>query len=305
MDIIAFDWTLYWFMFPVAICVATSAMLSGIGGAAIFAPIFMIIFPLLGPEYPLQSIAAAIGVALLTEVFGFSSGFVGYYRKGLIDFRSAIPFIKVGVPIGIIGAVLLGVLSQYEEVLRGSYALLMLILSYIIIKHHEPHGAEPKTKNEVDKSVRKTNSRVINAKDGTKYEFLIPVQGKKGGAATGLGAFLTGLLGVGIGEVVMPQLVKRNNVPIPVAAATSVFIVIVVVASASFTQISSLIAEGGMAAVPWNVVVYTIPAVIIGGQIGPRLQGKVSQRTMEKAIGYLFLVVGISMGWIAIRNSFF
>ena len=103
----------------------------------------------------------------------------------------------------------------------------------------------------------------------------------------------------------MPQLVKRNNVPIPVAAATSVFIVIVVVASASFTQISSLIAEGGMAAVPWNVVVYTIPAVIIGGQIGPRLQGKVSQRTMEKAIGYLFLVVGISMGWIAIRNSFF
>ena len=78
MDIIAFDWTLYWFMFPVAICVATSAMLSGIGGAAIFAPIFMIIFPLLGPEYPFQSIAAAIGVALLTEVFGFSSGFVGY-----------------------------------------------------------------------------------------------------------------------------------------------------------------------------------------------------------------------------------
>ena len=187
MDIIAFDWTLYWFMFPVAICVATSAMLSGIGGAAIFAPIFMIIFPLLGPEYPFESIAAAIGVALLTEVFGFSSGFVGYYRKGLIDFRSAIPFIKVGVPIGIIGAILLGVLSEYEEVLRGSYALLMLILSYIIIKHHGPHDAGPKTKSEVDGSLRKTNFRVINAKDGTKYEFSIPVQGKKRGGRDRIG----------------------------------------------------------------------------------------------------------------------
>ena len=71
-------------MFPVALCVATTAMLSGIGGAAMFAPIFMIIFPILGPEYPFESIAAAIGVALFTEVFGFSSGFVGYYRKNLI-----------------------------------------------------------------------------------------------------------------------------------------------------------------------------------------------------------------------------
>ena len=88
------DWTIYWFMFPVSICVATSAMLSGIGGAALFIPIFAIIFPMLGPEYPLP-MAAAIGTALMTEVFGFSSGFVGYYRKGLIDFRSAVPFFVV------------------------------------------------------------------------------------------------------------------------------------------------------------------------------------------------------------------
>ena len=141
MDLAQFDWTLYWFMFPVAMCIATTAMLSGIGGAAMFAPIFMIIFPILGPEYPFEGIAAAIGVALLTEVFGFSSGFVGYYRKKLIDFKGAIPFILVGVPVGIVGAILLNVLSDYEEVLRGSYALLMLVLSYVIIKVHEPKQA--------------------------------------------------------------------------------------------------------------------------------------------------------------------
>ena len=307
MDLSLFDWTIYWFMFPVAICVATTAMLSGIGGAAMFAPIFMIIFPVLGPEYPLPSIAAAIGVALFTEVFGFSSGFVGYYRKKLIDFKSAIPFIIVGVPVGIIGAIFLSILSDYEEVLRGSYALLMLVLSYIIIKHHEPKTVPQQVMdhNAVKNNVLKDReTRTIEDRDGNLYSYPIPRQGK-GAVATGIGGFLTGLLGVGIGEVVIPQLVKRNQVPIPVAAATSVFVVIVVVASASFTQITTLIAEGGLNAVPWNVVVYTIPAVIIGGQIGPRLQGKVSQRSMEKGIGYLFFIIGLAMAWIAIRNTFF
>ena len=70
------DFTLYWFMLPVSVCVATCAMLCGIGGAALFTPIFILVFPLLGPEYPLDSTVAAIGTALLTETFGFSSGFV-------------------------------------------------------------------------------------------------------------------------------------------------------------------------------------------------------------------------------------
>lgn len=36
---------------------------------------------------------------------------------------------------------------------------------------------------------------------------------------------MTGMLGMGIGEVVIPQLVKKNGVPLPVAAGTSVFVV--------------------------------------------------------------------------------
>jgi uncharacterized protein len=305
MDFAQFDWTLYWFMFPVAMCVATTAMLSGIGGAAMFAPIFMIIFPILGPEYPLQNMAAAIGVALMTEVFGFSSGFVGYYRKRLIDFRSAVPFILVGVPIGIVGALLLTTFKEFEEALRGAYGLLMLILSYELIRHHDPlqeMHLDSEEEDAADKAARPTMS--ITGRDGTTYTYKKPRQGK-GAIATGVGGFLTGLLGVGIGEVVMPQLAKRNGVPIPVAAATSVFVVIVVIAAASFTQISSLVAQGGLNAVPWNVVVYTIPAVIIGGQIGPRLQGKIAPRTMERSIGYLFLVIGVAMSYIAIRNTFF
>ena len=54
---------------------------------------------------------------------------------------------------------------------------------------------------------------------------------------------------------------------------------------------------------PWNVLVYTVPAVLIGGQIGPRLQGKVSHRAVEIGIGWLFTVIGVAMAVTALRDS--
>ena len=295
------DWVQYWFMFPISIGIATTAMLSGIGGAALFIPIFVIIFPALGPEYPLTT-AAAIGSALLTEVFGFSSGFVGYYRKKLIDFRSAIPFLMVAVPIAIIGAILLATLKEQEVVLKGAYALLMLVLCPVILRHTPPEKiAEPQSAGAAAVADDRP-MRSITGRDGKTYQYRKPRLGALGAGATGVGGFLTGLLGVGIGEVIVSQLVKRNRVPVAVAAATSVFTVIVTIASASFTQVTALIAAGGANAIPWNLVVYTVPAVIIGGQIGPRLQGTIPQRSMEKAIAILFGIIGVAMAFIVLRQ---
>jgi uncharacterized membrane protein YfcA len=73
------------------------------------------------------------------------------------------------------------------------------------------------------------------------------------------------------------------------------------IGAASFAQVTALIAAGGTNAIPWNLVCYTIPAVIIGGQIGPWLQGRIAQRTMEKAISILFGIIGLAMGWIVLR----
>jgi uncharacterized membrane protein YfcA len=296
------DWVQYWFMFPIAMGVATTAMLSGIGGAALFIPIFVIIFPILGPQYPLETTAAAIGSALLTEVFGFSSGFIGYYRKQLIDFRSAVPFLMVSVPIAIVGGLLLAALEAQDVLLKGAYAVLMLVLCPVILRHTPPEKiAEPQSVG----AAAVTDDRPmmsVTGRDGTTYRYRKPRLGAFGAAATGIGGFLTGLLGVGIGEVIISQLVKRNRVPVAVAAATSVFAVIITIASASFAQVTALMAGGGVNAIPWNLVVYTVPAVIIGGQIGPRLQGKIPQRTMEKIIAILFGIIGVAIGFIVLRQ---
>ncbi|HEY5643175.1 MAG TPA: sulfite exporter TauE/SafE family protein [Woeseiaceae bacterium] len=289
------DFTLYWFMFPVSIGVATCAMLSGIGGAALFTPIFVLIFPLLGPEYELPSTVAAIGTALLTETFGFSSGFVGYYRKRLIDFDIVKRFLKISVPVGILSAFLAHFVPG--GILIAGYALLVLVLAFVhVFMEHSGTPVHLLLPGDYGPNIRhKIDSR------GREYVYEIPVVGPMTRLATAIGAFLTGMVSVGIGEVVVPLLTKRG-VPVAVAAATSVAIVIVTVACASFTLIGQLVSEGGASAVPWHLIAYTIPGVIIGGQIGPRLQGAISQRTMEHAIGILFVLLAAGMFWVALKK---
>ncbi|NNF17794.1 MAG: sulfite exporter TauE/SafE family protein, partial [Gammaproteobacteria bacterium] len=234
------DFTLYWFMFPVAIVVATCAMLSGIGGAALFTPIFVLIFPLLGPEYVLASTTAAVGTALITQTFGFLSGFVGYYRRGLIDFALARRFIWIAVPVAIAGALTANLV--HDSVLLASYALLVAVLA-VLIWHSHNSAEKAITRQRLVVNRKKTDSR------GETYHYHHPNLGLKSAATTSVGAFLTGMVSVGIGEVTIAQL-TRKGVPIAVAAATSVVVVIVTIVFASATLFAQLINTGGWQAVP-------------------------------------------------------
>ena len=256
-------------MFPVSICVATLAMLSGIGGAALFTPIFVLILPLLGPEYPLTTTIAAIGAALMTQTFGFLSGFIGYYRRKLIDFSLARRFMVIAVPMAVIGAITANRVPG--RVLIGSYAVLVFVLAMFFIFHEK---------------------QILESQ----------VLGKRDKLITAAGAFLTGMVSVGIGEVIISQLTRRG-IPVAVAAATSVTVVIVTVAFASFAIVVQLVQAGGMNAVPWNLVCYSIPGVIIGGQIGPLLQGRIAQRTMEVSIALLFFVIAIAMSIVVLTSA--
>ncbi|MBT8066079.1 MAG: sulfite exporter TauE/SafE family protein [Gammaproteobacteria bacterium] len=271
------DFTLYWFMFPVSICVATCAMLSGIGGAALFTPIFVLLFPILGPEYVLASTFAAISTALLTQTFGFISGFIGYYRRRMIDFDLAFRFVKIAAPVAIVGALVAH--AVHDAILIAAYAVLVftLAIGMLFLRGRQP--------------TRPNYDTPIAAPQFETRDF----------ALTGVGAFLTGMVSVGIGEVIVSRLTKRG-IPVGTAAATSVAIVMFTILLATATLITQLVRDGGIGAIPWNLIVYEVPGVAIGGQIGPRLQGLISQRTMERAIGALFIFLAVAMMTVALRK---
>ncbi len=173
------DWTIYWFMFPVAICVASVAMLSGIGGAALFTPLLLIVFPLLGPEYPLATPAAAVGAALLTTAFGFGSGFVGYYRRRLIDFAAALPFIAVAAPAAVAGALLAHAVAQAW--IEAVYAAPVLTLAVVLVRERPAGGGnDGGSGGGKDGAGRPDDAnggrplRTIAARDGTLWRYPAP-----------------------------------------------------------------------------------------------------------------------------------
>lgn len=280
-------------MFPVSILVATCAMLSGIGGAALFTPIFILVFPLLGEEYVLASTMTAIAAALFTQTFGFLSGFVGYFRRKLIDYQLAGKLLRFSIPVAILGAFVANFV--HDSVLLAGYAILVAILAYVMWRN-PMQAAEAGAHLEGRDIIERTDSR------GETYTYDMPKFGPGSFALTSVGAFMTGMVSVGIGEVTISQLTHKR-VPIAVAAATSVLVVILTIVFATATLFAELIEAGGWTAIPWNLLIYDVPGVLIGGQIGPRLQGLVPQRRMRQAISVLFIGLAIAMMMVAMRKS--
>lgn len=96
-------WTVYWFMLPVCIGIASAAMFSGISGAAMLMPVFLIAFPLLG--VPTLTTVAAVGMSLFLETSGFGTGVYRYLRRGLVDTVTARRLALVTVPAAIVGSI--------------------------------------------------------------------------------------------------------------------------------------------------------------------------------------------------------
>jgi hypothetical protein len=110
----------FWYLFPVSIVIATIAMSSGVGGAVFFSPLFMLALKL-DPKI-------AIGSALATELFGFASGLVAYYKAKLIDFKLAKGLLIFSIPAAIIGTTYGGLIPPV--VLKSIFAVGLLFIGY-------------------------------------------------------------------------------------------------------------------------------------------------------------------------------
>jgi uncharacterized protein len=286
------NWTVYWFMFPACIVISSIAMLSGISGAAMLSPTIILGFPLIG--VPLLAPAAAIGMSLFTEFFGFSSGVVGYARRCLIDYNVASQMIYAAVPFAAAGALASAYINP--ALLKTIYGVMMFGLAGVLVRQSFTHPTSYPAALETSPEGGTREFRVerdthVCAAGRKEYRYKPEGLGLSR-TLTAVGGTLSGMLSTGLGEIELPQLVGICRLPLPVAAGTSILIVTAGVAAGSVTHVARLLSEGGLSAVPWNLIVYTVPGALIGGQIGARLQGTVREATMERFMAGLFVVIG-------------
>ena len=257
----------FWFMFPIATGIATIAMMAGIGGAVMFAPFFMLV---LGLDPRL-----ALGAGLVIEFFGFSSGTIGYWRKGEINFGIAKKIILFTVPATVVGVFLGRVIPSF--VLQIMLVLLLFYLaSQFLLGGKECQPKDPRCTGV---------SRISGKWDVTWATKL----------ASLFGGLIVGMISAGLGEINELTFLKRMKLPVAVASATSVFLVAMSASAGSVIHAYFLIAERSVS-VSSNVasiLVFTVPGVILGAQIGVILANNTNPRVMGKIVGILFLILAL------------
>ena len=100
-------------------------------------------------------------------------------------------------------------------------------------------------------------------------------------------SFLSGVLSVGVGDFIVPVMVKKLKLSMEVAIGTAITVMLVIVS----VGVASHLLFGGSAVV--SVLVWAIPGVIIGGLVGPVISSRVDDGYLREFFIFLLLFIGI------------
>ncbi len=281
----------YWYLFPISVLIATTAMASGVEGATFFAPLF-----LLGLKLPPE---VAIGTGLITEVFGFASGLFSYARKRLIDLKLGGTLLAVSVPAALLGTWLSG--SVPPEALKAMLGLALLAVALSFLKSPD-HGEVARLDGHIGQDFPPERARTcLRAADGEEICYTV-CNRTEGGLISGVGGLFIGMLSTGLGELNGYFLLRRCRVPSRVSVATGVFVVAVTALAASAGHVVRFVESGPeVLNTVLSLLIFTVPGVVVGGQIGSAVADRIPQRLLERGLGVLFiLIAALMLGTIAL-----
>ena len=309
-------WFEYWWLCIAFVTGATIVNTVGISGSALFVPFLIFIFPLLAGETLTPETLVKVG--LISESFGLSSSALAFIQYGLVDRRLALSLVLGSVPFVIAGALLSFVIP--EPLFHALLGIALLAASYLLFKadlgHEEPGAAGdsdpdvsadggdttlPDDDNKLGPAGVETgdNGTVTRVdRDGNDYGYT------RGGylerfANYSIGGVFQGLAGFGVGELGIISML-RTEVPVRVAIGTNHIVVATTAVLASLVHVFG----GGLvpgahsidlASTPWNMVVWTVPATVTGGQIAPYVSTALDTGTIKKFVGGLFAVIAVAL----------
>ena len=282
----------YWFMLPISVVFATTAMASGVEGATFFTPLFILALGL-----PAD---IAIGTGLITEVFGFASGLFAYTRKRLIDFKLGITLLIVTVPMALIGTWLTAYVPS--DILKTILGVGLLAVAASFLRSPEPKDIVRADDAIEEEYGGEKSETCLTTREGEAICYTV-CNRAEGRLIAGVGGLFIGMISTGLGELNGYFLLQRCRVPSRVAVASSVFVVAVTALVASTGHFVKFVQTGGETLnTVLSLVIFTIPGVIIGGQLGPLISSRISQHTLERALALLFiLVAALMLGEVILR----
>lgn len=255
----------YWYIFPIALFVATICNASGFSGSVLFQPFFNFILGV--------PISQSVATGIATETIGMTSGAISYWRMGnkidLKAVKSVFPYVYAGISFGIILFVFLPKL--WLRLIVGctifSIASYQLYLAYL---------GKFGTSNKSD--IKKLSSLKCRVK-----QFF-----------SGLSSAATG---TGIAEIHQPMFEHDSGLETKKANASAILI-----ESLGNWFITLLNIKLGN--INYDILVFSASGVLIGGQIGPLVSNYVSDRVLKVIFGISVSFIGIIYIYTSLNQIF-
>ncbi len=222
-------------MIPVGLFISTIAMFFGLGGGVLWMP-FLLMTTALQPR-------EAVLCTLVIQFFGQLSASFANHRSGLIDWRLVQLLLLAGIPAVVAGVLLSCLLHPlWIEFLLG---LTIFFIAYVFLRGDDFFV------------------------EGTAKADLAAA--RKGRFITIIGGMLTGFIGIGVGDWLVPFFNKHCKLAMVYSVASSIALMMIL----SLTAMSTHLLLG--IHIEWTIAVPGIIGVIIGAQVGSRLLQRIPE----------------------------
>ncbi|MCY0882135.1 MAG: sulfite exporter TauE/SafE family protein [Firmicutes bacterium] len=257
------------------VVISTLANMLGIEGGSLVMPLLIYLYGIT-PEL-------GSGAVVAGQVIGLGIGAWNFWRQRRIDFRLAGFILSATIPGTIIGSYLVPFVSS--EFIKLVIAAILLLAGIRIV--FLSHWKLPDT--------AKGLPRQLTDRQGMLFAYFYNRRVWAWPLFMLAGLF-QGMSGTGIGVVQMPVLLMIMDIPAHIAVATSVF-------AMAIASVAATGAHMAFVRIPWKIVAYLIPGVLIGAQLGPYLSKRLHPAQIQKVLGYLLLGLGIIMAGLTMTGQ--
>lgn len=205
---------------------------------------------------------AALLTSLLIQIAGTASGSFAFVRNKKADVRLALLLLAIGLP-----GLLLGAWIGHRLTLShiGLFiGLICLATAMLFVSSNHRYGEE--------------GDERVKLRAAFKHSWIACVT-----------AIMCGMLTINIGEWLVPMMQKKMRMKMSNSVATCVMV----------TCGMSILGAGAhflMRARPnFSVLLWAVPGVLIGGQIGPLLITKIDERQLKEIFIFLLTLIGVHL----------
>ncbi|MBS7644688.1 MAG: sulfite exporter TauE/SafE family protein [Candidatus Bathyarchaeia archaeon] len=249
----------------------------GIGGGSLFVPLMVLGLGLDG--------RTAVGTSLFIILFTALSSTLAYAREHMIDYELALTLSLGTVPGSLIGAYTTRFISSSWLTIAFSVFLCLTAARMLI---------PPKAYREGSEGPRAQDT-VRSLPDARWDRSIYRMQLKPGVAASFIAGFVSSLLGIGGGVVMVPAMNLLLGVPIHLSVAASMLII-------CFTSSSGVIVHWTLRQVSLYFGIVIAIGACIGAQIGAHTAYKIKPLMLKRLFGATLILISARMFLLGASN---